>query len=583
VNRRDALSATAFVLALAAGLSCSKNRAPYAPEAPIGPEWCYKGTTYAFKTSVVDPNGGDVEVRFYWGDSTSSPWSGLAGISDTSWNGLVTEGDTISMAHAWGDTGTYEVRVQAMDAGHLMSRWSDAHAVRVVLRRTPNPPQTVSGPSKGALNFWYTFTTSASHPDSVPLAIRFAWGDGDTTDWSPFLASGESLAMRHGWTVPGTYAVRAQARDTGNVLSYWSTPHQIVIRPPDTLCKWRLQLATGDNRDVPSSPAIGPLGTIYVGSPDSCLHAVDHDGTRLWRCRIWHPLQASPAVAADGTVYIGSPDNGLYAVLPTGTLKWRFHANSEVLGAPAIAADGTIYIGTNDYGIHAVNPDGSLRWHRTTAGGVTAFPVIAADGTIYLGTPGSLFAFNPDGTQRWVCGTGNGVPGSDPAVGADGTIYFGTNSGSLDFYALRPDGTVKWRLAGNSARSSPAVGAAGVLYFGSADGCFYALKPDRTVQWRYQTGGDIGAAPAIAADGTIYFGSADGCLYALNADGTLKWRFETDAPIVSSPTIGLDGTVYFTSGEGYLYALKGTSPLADSPWPKFHHDLENTGRVGGGR
>ena len=87
----------------------------------------------------------------------------------------------------------------------------------------------------------------------------------------------------------------------------------------------------------------------------------------------------------------------------------------------------------------------------------------------------------------------------------------------------------------------------------------------------------------IAPDGTVYFGSDDNYLYALYPDGTLKWRYETDANVETSPTIGSDGKVYFTSRDGYLYALKGKSPLAASAWPKFHHDLRNTGRAGGSR
>ena len=109
------------------------------------------------------------------------------------------------------------------------------------------------------------------------------------------------------------------------------------------------------------------------------------------------------------------------------------------------------------------------------------------------------------------------------------------------------------------------------------------MNPDGTLKWKYLTGGSVSASPTIASDGTIYFGSADNSVYALNPDGTAKWQFESDGAIQSSPTIGPDGKVYFTSKDGYLYALKGRSTLAGSPWPKFHHDLKNTGRVGGGR
>ena len=70
----------------------------------------------------------------------------------------------------------------------------------------------------------------------------------------------------------------------------------------------------------------------------------------------------------------------------------------------------------------------------------------------------------------------------------------------------------------------------------------------------------------------------------MNPDGTLKWCLQTDDAFAhSSPAIGPDGTIYIGSDDddGYLYAIQGSAPLADSPWPKFHHDNQNTGRAGG--
>ena len=150
------------------------------------------------------------------------------------------------------------------------------------------------------------------------------------------------------------------------------------------------------------------------------------------------------------------------------------------------------------------------------------------------------------------------------------------------FVAWTPDNNWKWDYsAGRAVYSSPAVGADGTVYFGSTDKCLYALNGEGDLKWRYQTKGEVNSGPALAADGTVYVGSNDSSLYAINADGTLKWHYETGGHVEAAPTIGTDGTVYFVSDDGYLYALKGTSPLANSPWPKAHHDLQNTGRAAG--
>jgi outer membrane protein assembly factor BamB len=567
------LSAALLVVGVS---SCRKNRPPDVPAVPTGSSVCFKDTTYTFTTTATDPDGDSVAVRFIGVDLPSG------------WSGWFPSGDTVALTHAWSDTGTYQFCAQAQDRKGSSSGWSSALTVQVVYRWPPQTPAAPTGPDIGGRDSSYTFATAAFHPDSINVAIRFSWGDGDTSNWSPFVASGESVRMSHAWATPDVHQVTAQAKDTGNVLSQWSSPHDITIRPPDTLRKWRFQLkADSEGIHLYSSPAIGPDGTIYVGSSDSALYAVNPDGTLKWRYLTGGDVRSSPAIGSDGTVYFGSEDSYLYALNPDGTLKWSYLTAGDIGSSPAVAADGTIYVGSNDNRLHAVNSDGTLKWSYLTGSLVSSSPAIAADGTVYFGSYDDfLYALNPDSTLKWRYDV-NGNAQSSPAIAADGTVYVGLEDRKFpSLYALNPDGTLKWQYeTGGRVRSSTAIGHDGTVYVGSESKLygFQALNPDGTIKWRYGTGKYVQSSPAIANDGTVYFGSDDNYLYALNPDSTLKWRYETGANIESSPTIGPDGTVYFTSDDGYLYALKGTSPLADSPWPKFHHDLRNTGRVGGGR
>ena len=63
------------------------------------------------------------------------------------------------------------------------------------------------------------------------------------------------------------------------------------------------------------------------------------------------PMPSSPAIGSDGTIYIGSNDDNLYAVNPDGTEKWRYvvPGRRPVRASPAIASDGTIYVTTKAY------------------------------------------------------------------------------------------------------------------------------------------------------------------------------------------------------------------------------------------
>jgi outer membrane protein assembly factor BamB len=542
---------------------------PEVPAVPVGPTLCFKDTSYVFKSVTTDRFGDSVSIRFDWGSDTSD------------WSPFVASGESVAMSYAWPDAGPSEVTAQARDPQLHTTDWSDGLAVDVILRAGPNTPTVPSGPIRGGQETTYAFSASATHTQSIHVAIRFDWGDGDTSIWSDFMAPGEPVSMGHPWSAPGVYGVRAQAKDTGNALSGWSDAHTITIWPADTLRIWRYRIKEGTLTSYYSSPAIGPDGTIYVGSQDNYLYAVNPDGTLKWRFQAGDVVRSSPAIAPDGTVYVGSYDNRLYAINSDGTLKWSYLTGGNVPSSPAIAADGTIVFGSSDGNIYALNPDSTRKWTYAAGQAVYSSPAIAADGTVYCGSNDDyLYALTPAGALKWRYSTGRDIQ-SSPAIAADGTVYVGSFDGFL--YALNPDGTLKWSVLTNGQiHSSPSIAADGTVYFGSTDKLFYALTPDGATKWRYMTGDKVRSSPAISSNGTVYFGSDDNNLYALGADSTLVWWYPTDNDIESSPTIGSDGKIYFLSNDGYLYALKGTSPLANSAWPKFHHDIKNTGRVGGG-
>jgi outer membrane protein assembly factor BamB len=295
---------------------------------------------------------------------------------------------------------------------------------------------------------------------------------------------------------------------------------------------------------------------IADGIDNDCDGQVDENASTLlkWKYQTSDMVGSTSAIGSDGTIYVGSWDGYLYALNPDGTLKWKYQTSNWIYSSPAIGSDGTIYVGSGDSYLYALNPDGTLKWRHQTGGWIYSSPAIGSDGTIYVGSgDGYLYALNPDGTLKWKYQTGGWIY-SSPAIGGDGTIYVG--SGDSYLYALNPDGTLKWKhQTGGWIYSSPAIGSDGTIYVGSYDGYLYALNPDWTLKWKYQTSNWIYSSPAIGSDGTIYVGSYDGYLYALNPDGTLKWKYQTSNWAYSSPAIGSDGTIYVGSDDGYLYAL----------------------------
>ncbi len=149
------------------------------------------------------------------------------------------------------------------------------------------------------------------------------------------------------------------------------------------------------------------------------------EGSRKWAFETEGGIVSSPAIGSNRTIYVGSNDGNLYAINPNGSLRWKFPTKGAVHSHPAIGSDGTIYIGSWDHFLYAINPDGTLKWNFLTGGAINASPALGVDGTIYIGSRDKyLYALNPNGLLKWKFET-KGELFATPAIGADGTIYVG--------------------------------------------------------------------------------------------------------------------------------------------------------------
>ncbi len=345
-----------------------------------------------------------------------------------------------------------------------------------------------------------------------------------------------------------------------------------------------------------SSAAIAADGTIYFGSAEGKVFALNPDGSEKWRYNFGRDLfgngsSGSPTVAVDGSIYIGlsgsfcafSPAGDLKWSIPTGTTSGSSYASATRACLPVIGTNGTIYfLAGEPRRLFAINPNGTTRWEEWNNGNMREnFPAIAADGTLYFADARSVIAFTPDGNQKWYFRAGNdGV--SSPAIGANGVLYSSSENGY--FFALRPDGLLHWSVpypgpGTYGARGLPVVGTDGTVYF-RAYGGVHAINASGTPQWVFPAVGSGDTACAVSADGTIYVGADDGKLYAVNPTGTQTWAFSTGGQTTGSPAIGADGTIYVGSADGKLYAIFGTSGPANSSWPMLGRDLRRSGKAG---
>jgi outer membrane protein assembly factor BamB len=302
-----------------------------------------------------------------------------------------------------------------------------------------------------------------------------------------------------------------------------------------------------------------------------------YQGDRPWSFQTGKGIFSTPVIDADGRIYFGSADHFFYALNPDGSLHWKYETGEIIDSAGALTPGAITFISGDGHMYHFQTGDmpmserpvwvyeAELRpqvsYNRWFEGNVA----VGFDGTYYSGNTNFLYyAIHPDGTLKWTYPTDSNN-WSMAAIGDDGSIYWG----SLDTYirSVAPDGDEIWRARTlGFVAASAAVGSDGTVYIGSFDSNLYALEPQTgRVKWKFPTADHIYASAALQADAqgqttAILFGSADGTFYAVDPQGRLLWKYDTGDPIRSSAALGAgpEGTghiVYFGDGNGRLYAL----------------------------
>jgi len=350
----------------------------------------------------------------------------------------------------------------------------------------------------------------------------------------------------------------------------------------DTLPQGKLKWVFSTGAPIHSSPAVVD-GTVYVGSQDSKLYALDAaTGAKRWEYKTGSWVESSPTIA-NGVVYFGSNDGRLYALdAYSGEKLWDFKVKYSIMSSPAVA-DGVVYFGAVDYYVYALDAvTGEKLWDFETEGWVNSSPVVA-NGIVYVGS-GSKFCYALhalSGRLRLHFKLYYPVY-SSPAV-SDETVYFSNSGGYL--YAVDgnarnwlweheikpywiqlwafglplptppPQSGLLWGLRlGKKANSSPVV-ADDTLYVGSDNKLVAVDLQSYQKRWEFEAEGVISSSPALV-DTTIYVGSEDGRLYAVDAaTGEKLWDVLTGGKITSSPAVA-DGMVYISSHDGNLYAIK---------------------------
>jgi len=272
-----------------------------------------------------------------------------------------------------------------------------------------------------------------------------------------------------------------------------------------------------------SSPSV-ERGTVYVGSGDGYVYALDAATGRLhWKFKTGNVVHASPAVAG-GSVYIGSWDRNLYALdARTGAVRWKFQTGNDTdiynqigIVSSAAVVGNTVFFGCRDSHFYALDATtGRLRWAHDERGSWVIGSPAVRNGVVYFTTSDEKKFWALDarsGAERFSVPYGT-FAYSSPSI-AGNVAYYGTFDGRL--YAV--DVTSGKIVATFSTDASQKNLAAHLDARGNLD--LNSMYPSNTLSGIY-VGlnnvfglGSIVGSPVIAG-GVLYVGSTDSTLYAI--------------------------------------------------------------------
>jgi outer membrane protein assembly factor BamB len=319
--------------------------------------------------------------------------------------------------------------------------------------------------------------------------------------------------------------------------------------------KLRWSYQAGDS--IESSAAIVG-GTVYVGSMDGYLHAVDLvTGKMRWQYKTAGPVGESSPCVQGGAVYIGDLGGALNAVdAASGKGLWTFKAEDEIKSSPNWS-DNRVYFGSYDQNLYCLSAStGTLIWKYRTDGPVHCTPAIDG-GTAYIsGCDETFRAISAaTGEQLYTLPLGS-YAGASAAV-RDGHAYVGTFGNEVLGIDLKAR-AIRWKYR-HPSRNFPFYSSAALtvdfVVLGGRDKLVHCLRrtTGREV-WTFPTRARVESSPLIAGT-RVFVGSNDGRLYQLDlARGTKTWEFTAGAPLSASPAAAEQALV-IGAQDGVLYCF----------------------------
>jgi eukaryotic-like serine/threonine-protein kinase len=326
-----------------------------------------------------------------------------------------------------------------------------------------------------------------------------------------------------------------------------------VKLPQPLKLRWSFQAKDS----IESSAAIVD-GTVYVGSMDSSLYAINLATGKLnWRYATSGAVEESSPCVCNGMVFVGDLNGVMHAVdAVTGKARWSYKAEGEIKSS-SNCAENRIYFGSYDQNLYCVSAaTGTLIWKYATDGPVHCTPSIDK-GRVYISGCDETFRAIDTASGKQIFSIPLGAyAGASAAIFEDHAYVgtFGNEVLGLDFLKHASQWTYKHPTRNFPFYSSVAVTSDRVV-LGGRDKMVHCL--DRATGkeiWSFATRARVESSPLVS-EGRVFVGSNDGLLYELDlATGKKLWEFTAGAPLSASPAAA-QGSLVIGSQDGILYCF----------------------------
>ena len=336
--------------------------------------------------------------------------------------------------------------------------------------------------------------------------------------------------------------------DQGNIYVGSADKFLYALNPQGEL-RWKYKVYDNADALIDSASLVAENNLLVIPGGDGYLHAVDRTtGKFVWDFKasgvddddhasgvIVNSFEGNVTQGPDGTIYAGSDNGYMYAVDLKGKLKWKFKTGMMIWSSPAFDPQGKwMVFGSLDKKVYLLDTKTGKMLDKIKVGAeVKASPLVLTDGgkkSVFFGDAnGRLFRYDikekkkkTKFKRRWKFKTKKEIYAS--ATSFQDNILVGSRNGQ--FYSVdKNTGKLVWKYDTLSVLAgSPIISRDGVVLFGARNGKIYALDALSGVRlWSFKTAKgnlkvNLDASPIVTQKGIIYNGSYSGKFYGVPVD-----------------------------------------------------------------